>query len=87
MPNALRATKQGEVLCSQRSWRETAAMTQARSRGLGRLVEMGALLREGHGCYRVHPRLMWKGELAGRERVEAVSPELRLVDGGKATAD
>jgi hypothetical protein len=48
---------------------------------------MGALLREERGQYRVHPRLMWKGELAGRERVEAVSPELRLVEGGKATAD
>lgn len=78
----------GEVICSQRTLAATAAITQADVfYGLGRLVEMGALLREERGRYFVHPRLMWKGELAGRERAEAVTPELRLVDGGKAPAE
>jgi DNA-binding IclR family transcriptional regulator len=74
----------GEVLCTQRTLARTAAISQADVfYGLARLVEMGALLREGRGRYRVHPRLLWKGELAGRERAEAGAPELRLVEGGK----
>lgn len=40
----------GEVVCSQRTLAETASITQADVfYGLGRLVEMGALLREGRG--------------------------------------
>jgi len=48
---------------------------------------MGVLLRESRGQYRVHPAVMWKGELAKREKVAAVTPDLTLVDGGKATAE
>jgi hypothetical protein len=78
----------GEIICTQRTLASTAALSQGDvQRGLARLVEMGALLREERGRYRVHPRLMWKGELVGRERAEAVTPELRLVEGGKAPAE
>jgi hypothetical protein len=70
----------GEVVCSQRTLAETASITRADVYyGLGRLVEMGALLRDGYGQYRVHPRLLWKGELAKREQAEAVTPKLQLV--------
>jgi|tagenome__1003787_1003787.scaffolds.fasta_scaffold19770234_2 hypothetical protein len=71
----------GEVICTQRTLAETGAITRADVYyGLGRLVEMGALLREGRGRYRVHPRLLWKGELAGREEAEKAAPVLRLVE-------
>jgi len=74
----------GEVICSQRSLARTAGVSIGDvQRAMARLVEMGALLREERGCYRVHPRLMWKGELAKRERAEAVMPELEVIPGGK----
>ena len=71
----------GEVLCSQRTLAKTAAITQADVfYGLGRLVEIGALLRDGRGAYRVHPSVMWKGELVKRERTEAVMPKLKRLE-------
>jgi hypothetical protein len=70
----------GEVVCSQRTLAKTASITQADVfYALGRLVEIGALLREGRGQYRVHPSVIWKGELVKRERAEAVMPKLELV--------
>lgn len=78
----------GEVLCSQRTLARTAGVSIGDvHRALARLVEMGALLREDRGRYRVHPAAMWKGELVKRERAEAVAPELRLVRGGVAPTD
>jgi len=72
-----------EVLCSQRTLGRTAGVTIGDvQRALARLVEMGALLKEGHGRYQVHPALMWKGHLAKREGAEAATPpvKLRLLD-------
>jgi hypothetical protein len=48
---------------------------------------MGVLLRESRGRYRVHPAVMWKGELVKREKVAAVTPNLTLVEGGKVVAE
>lgn len=73
----------GEVLCSQRTLGRTASASIGDvQRAMARLVEMGALLREGRGRYRVHPGLMWKGELEKRGRMEAAVPpaKLRLVE-------
>jgi Firmicute plasmid replication protein (RepL) len=76
----------GEVLCTQRTLAKTAALSQGDvQRGLGRLVEMGVLLRDGRGVYRVHPSVMWKGELVKRERAAAVMPKLELVREGRET--
>ena len=49
------------------------------------MVEMGVLLRDGRGQYRVYPSVMWKGELVKRERTEAVMPKLELVRKGRET--
>jgi hypothetical protein len=71
----------GEIVCSQRRLARTAAITQGDvSRALERLVEIGALEQEGRGQYRIHPTLMWKGELAKREVAEKLAPALRLVE-------
>ena len=73
-----------EVICTQRTLARTAGVALGDvSRALLRLVEMGALIQEERGRYRVHPGLMWKGELAKRERVAATAPSLTLVGGGK----
>jgi hypothetical protein len=70
----------GEVICTQRTLAKTASLSQGDvQRGLGRLVEIGALLKDGKGMYRVHPSVMWKGELVKRERTEAILPTLKLV--------
>ena len=61
----------GEVLCSQRALARTAGVSIGDvQRAMARLVEMGALLRRTRAVPG-HPRLMWKGELAKRERAEA----------------
>jgi Firmicute plasmid replication protein (RepL) len=71
----------GEVVCTQRTLARTAGVSIGDvQRAVARLVEIGALLREERGRYRVHPRLMWKGELAKRERAQAEAPVLRLVE-------
>jgi hypothetical protein len=70
----------GEILCSQRRLADTTGVDISDvSRGLRRLVEIGALIQEGRGRYRVHPSMMWKGELAKREEAEAAAPKLALV--------
>jgi DNA-binding IclR family transcriptional regulator len=77
-----------EVICTQRTLARTAGVSLGDvHRALARLVEMGALTRESRGQYRVHPALMWKGELAKRERAEAMAPELRVLEGGKVLVD
>jgi hypothetical protein len=38
----------------------------------------------GGYTYRVHPSVMWRGELAKREQLEKATPKLTVVDGGKA---
>jgi hypothetical protein len=55
---------------------------QAVSRALARLVEIGALIRTGHGHYALNPRAAWAGSLASREQAAAGSekPELKLVE-------
>ena len=42
-----------------------------------------ALLKEGRGVYRVHPSVMWRGELAKRGQAEAGAPVLTLVGRGR----
>ena len=71
----------GELLCTQQTLASTAAVKQSDvSRALARLVEIGALEQEGRGRYRIHPTLMWKGELAKREAAEKRTPPLRIVE-------
>jgi DNA-binding transcriptional ArsR family regulator len=53
---------------------------QAVCQALARLVEIGALIREERGRYRIRPALMWKGELAKREAAEKLALPLRLVE-------
>ena len=53
---------------------------QAVCQALARLVEIGALIREDRGRYRIRPTLMWKGELAKRAAAEKLAPPLRLVE-------
>ena len=75
----------GELLCTQLTLAKTADVSTGDvQRAVARLVEIGALLREGRGQYRVHPSVMWRGELAKREQAEAGTPVLTLVEGGKA---
>ena len=62
---------------------ETTTLSAARAPMVGFRV----LLREERGRYRVHPAVMWKGELAKREKVAAMTPDLTLIEGGKALAD
>jgi hypothetical protein len=71
----------GEVLCTQRTLARTAGVSIGDvQRAMARLVEIGALTREDRGQYRIHPTLMWKGELAKREVAEKLAPTLRLVE-------
>ena len=75
-----------EVVCTQRTLAKTAGVSIGDvQRAVARLVEMGVLLRDGRGTYRVHPSVMWKGELVKRERTEAVMPKLKLVREGRET--
>jgi hypothetical protein len=69
----------GEIICGQRKLADTAHVALGDvSRALARLVEMGALLKEGKGTYRVHPAFAWRGTLTTRERVAAVAPKPKL---------
>ena len=74
----------GEVVCSQRELARTASVTQSDVyRAFLRLIEMGALIQTGRGRYKVHPSLMWRGQLVRRDKTELVTPVLTLLDGGK----
>jgi hypothetical protein len=64
----------GELLCTQRTLAQVAAVTRSDVyRALARLVEIGALEHLEGGQYRIHPTLMWKGELARREAAEKLA--------------
>jgi DNA-binding IclR family transcriptional regulator len=74
----------GLLACSQRQLARTAGVDISdTNRALDRLVEIGVLIREGKGKYRVHPSVMWRGQLSGREKAEETAPRLTLYEGGK----
>lgn len=74
----------GEITCSQRQLARTASVTLGDvRRAIIRLVEMGVLLKEGKGKYRIHPSVMWRGQLVSRGQAEEAAPRLTLVEGGK----
>jgi len=75
----------GFLTCSQRQLAKTAGMAVGEvHRAIDKLVEMGVLLREEKGKYRVHPSSMWRGGLDRRGEAEETAPRLTLVEGGKA---
>ena len=75
----------GEIRCTFRTLARTAGVSvRDVSRALERLVEIGVLLRDVRGCYRIHPHVDLQGETAKREPVKPPSPKLILIDGGKA---
>jgi hypothetical protein len=70
----------GEIICSQRTLADTAGVALGDvPRALTRLVEIGALLKEAKGRYRMHPAFVWKGTLARREEAQKTAPNLSLV--------
>jgi hypothetical protein len=74
----------GRLRCSQRQLAKMTGIDVGDThRALDRLVEIGVLIREGKGKYRVHPSVMWRGQLSGREKAEETAPRLTLVEGGK----
>ncbi len=74
-----------EIVCGQRKIAETAGICQGDvSRAMARLVEIGVLLQEGRGKYRVHPAFAWKGTLANREKAATAAPKLKLVQADRA---
>jgi len=74
----------GILTCSQRQLAKMAGLNIADAhRALDKLVELGVLLREEKGRYRVHPSVMWRGELARRGQAEEATPTLTLVTGGR----
>src|SRR3954465_15597470 len=67
----------GVLTCSQRQLAKTAGMTVGEvHRALDILVAMGTLIREQKGRYRVHPSIMWRGQLSVRGEVEETAPKL-----------
>jgi hypothetical protein len=75
----------GILTCTQRQpLARTAEMAVGDvHRAIDKLVATGVLLREERGRCRVHPSVMWRGELARRGRAEEDTPKLTLVDGGR----
>lgn len=74
----------GVLTCSQRQLAKTAGMDVSDvHKALDILVRMGALLREERGRYRVHPSVMWRGQLVTRGQAEETTPALTLVPGGR----
>jgi hypothetical protein len=70
----------GEIIVGQRKLAQTAHVALGDvSRALKRLVEMGVLLKEGKGTYRVNPAFAWNGSLAKREQAAKSAPNLTLV--------
>lgn len=75
----------GALNASQRQLAKAAGVTPGDvSRAIDRLVELGVLIREEKGKYRVHPSAMWKGGLERRGHAEETTPRLTLVEGGRA---
>src|SRR3954454_11053249 len=74
----------GEIMCSQPTLAKTAGVTQGDVyRAIVRLLEIGVLLKEGRGRYRIHPSVMWRGQLEKRGQAEETAPKLTLVEGGR----
>lgn len=74
----------GILTCSQRQLARTAGMTPGEiHRAIDKLVEMGALIRMEGGKYKVHPSVMWRGQLSQRGQAEETAPRLTLLEGGK----
>jgi hypothetical protein len=74
----------GRLTCSQRTLAKTAGVTQGDVyRALLRLTAMGALIQDGRGKYRIHPAVMWRGELATRQEAEGKTHPFTVVEGGK----
>jgi len=74
----------GVLTCSQRQLAKTAGMNVGDvHRALDILVGMGVLIREEKGRYRVHPSVMWRGQLVTRGQAEETTPTLTLVPGGR----
>lgn len=70
----------GEIVCGQRKLAATAHVALGDvPRALTRLVEMGVLLKEGRGHYRLNPHFAWNGSLAKRESTAASAPRPKLV--------
>jgi hypothetical protein len=77
-----------ELTCKQQELAKTAGVTQGDVyRALLRLVAMGALVKNGRGRYKVHPSLMWRGELTARDAAEVKTHPFTVVEGGKAETE
>jgi len=75
----------GFLACSQRQLAKTAEMAVGDvHRAIDKLVDMGVLIREERGRYRVHPSIMWNGQLELRGKAEEQSPTLTLIPGGRS---
>lgn len=75
----------GEIIVGQRTLAKTAGVDKGDvSRALARLAEIGALLCDGRGKYRLNPNYAWNGSLAKREQVAEAAPKLELVGGTSA---
>ena len=75
----------GEIRCTLRMLARTAGLSvRDVSRALERLGEIGVLLRDARGRYRIHPRVALQGAAAKREPARPPPPKLTLIDGGKA---
>jgi hypothetical protein len=71
----------GEIEATRQQLAEVAGTTSGEvSRALSRLEEIGALLRIGRGRYALNPAAAWSGSLAERERAQAETPRLRIVE-------
>ena len=71
----------GEIVCSQRRWPRRPRSRRATCLGpWNAWSKSGALERLERGQYRIHPLLMWKGELAKRAAAEKLAPPLRIVE-------
>jgi DNA-binding MarR family transcriptional regulator len=69
----------GKITATQRQIAKAAGIDVAHvNRAMDRLVEMGALIREGRGQYRFYPDFVWRGTLAGRAQT------LQVIEGGRA---
>jgi hypothetical protein len=74
----------GEIRCTLRMLARSAGVSvRDVSRALERLVEIGVLLRDQRGRYRIHPCVDLQGEAARREPVRPPLPKLTLINGGK----
>ena len=70
----------GEIMASRHRLAEDAETSpQEVSRALGRLADIGALLRIRHGRYAINPHVGWAGSLDRREAAASKVAPLQLV--------